>query len=195
VKRGLPSKRLVLVAGAVAATLAVVGAMAGYLALGARPARAAQPQYVGRVSDSNAFIGFNKDGRKIQAYVCDGMHGRVSVQEWFTGLVPGDTFDLTSKGRTRLTGVLTSDAVSGKFITADRKEHSYTASLATGDAGLIRIETIHYGRNLVAGWIQLADGEQRGTPLAYALACGCYSGHRWCRNAYGVWHDFGAGSC
>src|SRR5437588_147 len=98
-------------------------------------------------------------------------------------------------GRKRLVVIGGVVALAIVGATAGRKEYAYTARPATGDAGLIRIERIHYGRNLVAGWIQLADGEQRGTQLAYVLTCGCYSGHRWCSNAYGVWHDFGPGSC
>ncbi|MFY9577906.1 MAG: hypothetical protein WAQ33_01145 [Gaiellaceae bacterium] len=188
-------KRLVVIAGVVASTLAIGGAAAGYLFLGSRTAQAAPPQYVGRVSNSNAFIGFTKDGRRIQAYVCDGTQGHISIHEWFNGLAFGDTFDLTSKGSMRVTGVLAGDSISGRFTTVDRKEYGYTASLATGDAGLIRIEGIHYGKNWVAGWIQLPDGEQRGPAIAYVYDCGCYAARKWCRNAYGVWHDFGPGSC
>jgi len=186
-------KRLAVIAGAVA--LAILGSTAGYLLVGSRTASAAPPQYVGRVFDSNAFIGINKNGRKIQAYVCDGTHGHISIHEWFNGLAFGDAFDLTSKGRMRLTGVLTRDSISGTFVATNQKVHGYTANLATGDAGLIRMEGIHYGRNWVGGWIQLPNGEQRGPALAYVYDCGCYYARKWCRNAYGVWHDFGPGSC
>jgi hypothetical protein len=185
---------LVGLAGVAATTLAI-GVGTGYFFLRSPAAHAAPPQYVGRVAHSNAFIGINKDGRAIQAYVCDGTKGRMSIHEWFNGLASGDTFDLTSKGRTRVTGVVNGDAISGKFITPDQKKYAYTASLAIGDAGLIRMEQTLYGKNSVGGWIQLADGEQRGAPLAYTLYCGCYSGRKWCRNAYGVWHDFGPGTC
>jgi hypothetical protein len=155
-----------------------------------------QAQFVGRVAGTDAFIGINKDGQAITAYVCDGTQGHISIQEWFNGTASNNAFDLTSKGGMRVTGVLHGNSIVGMFITADGKEHHYDAVLASGgDAGLIRIEEIRDGALWVGGWIQLSDGEQRGPPLAYALNCGCYAAHKWCMNAYGVWHDFGPGTC
>ena len=82
-------------------------------------------------------------------------------------------------------GVLTGDSFTGLFVTRDGQEYGDTASLATRDAGLIRIEQIHDGQDWVGGRIQLPDGEKRGPAITYNLQCGCYAGHKWCQNAYG----------
>ena len=187
------SKRSVAV---IVAASGIVVVIAGCSVLSSPEPPLDQAQFVGRVSGTDAFIGVNKDGQAITAYVCDGTQGHISIQEWFKGSASSNAFDLTSKGGMRVTGVLHGNSIVGKFIAADGKEHHYDAVLARGgDAGLIRIEEIRDGALWVGGWIQLSDGEQRGTQFSYSLNCGCYVGHKWCMNAYGVWHDFGPGSC
>ena len=186
-------KRLAVIAGAVA--LAILGSTAGYLLVGSRTASAAPPQYVGRVFDSNAFIGINKNGRKIQAYVCDGTHGHISIHEWFTGLALHLICNAADALRCyrHACGRMCLDDLSGMNELDGMMFLDYAGHLFA-NAG-VTLEGIHYGRNWVGGWIQLPNGEQRGPALAYVYDCGCYSARKWCRNAYGVWHDFGPGSC
>ena len=59
-------KRFVVITGAAASALVIVVAIASYLFLGSRAQPRDPPQYVGRVSGTDAFFGINKAGQNIR---------------------------------------------------------------------------------------------------------------------------------
>lgn len=151
--------------------------------------------FVGRVGDSEIFVGMYVDDRSILAYACDGLPGTRpwTIREWISGSLRSRRFDLvsgqgleTSKGDVRLTGVLDGDAVRGFLTLASGSRLPYTAGLAGPDAGLIRVEKeVAPGKVLVEGWIQLPNGEVRGI----LSDCACSADHdRWCKNDRGTWY-------
>ena len=110
---------------------------------------------VGRVADSDAFAAVVSNGGQIVAYVCDSK----DLTAAFRGEQDGDKFDLESGGG-RLQGELSDGGASGTFTSAEGKKYDFSTEKASGEAGFYAGRD---GDKTWAGWIVLADGQQRGS--------------------------------
>jgi hypothetical protein len=129
-------------------------------------ASTATQSYVGRAAGSEAFVGVVVDGKRVLAYVCDGVPGdpvgtTPTVQAWFNGTSDGSSVDV-SQPAGRLQLQLTDAAMTGTLTLAGGRTLAVTGQPTTGDAGLYRAEAAASGGQAVAGWILAADGGQRG---------------------------------
>jgi len=145
--------------------------------LGADTASAAT--FVGRVKSSDTYIAVLKDGRKIGGYLCDdGNISRWIEYHWLRDgvapLVAGTTGE-------RLGSVRVAGKSATGTVAINGEKRSFRAKLTRKeDGGLHFAIGKQPGRLLVAGWILLPDGTQRGavsrlntqtlSPLATASA-------------------------
>lgn len=115
--------------------------------------------FAGKVDGSDAFISIvvHTNG-EVTAYVCDS----VTISEWFSGSADGSSLDLTNGNGAHLSADLSADSVQGTFTPAGGSALTFTTSAVTHPAGLYRGEDTVDGVDLVAGWIVLPDGDQRG---------------------------------
>lgn len=114
---------------------------------------------VGMVEGTDAFIALvPQENNSLVAYICDGQ----TISAWFRGERNGNEVDLTATSGAQLQANLDGDAAAGTIILADGQSHTFTASLASGEAGLYRAEAAFEGSDYVGGWIVLNDGSQRG---------------------------------
>ncbi len=115
--------------------------------------------FVGKVDGSDAFISvvLHTDGA-VTAYVCDS----AAISEWFKSNVTGSSLDLTNANGAHLTADLAPDSFNGTFSPAGGSALNFSVSAADQPAGLYRGEDTVDGVDLVAGWIVLPDGDQRG---------------------------------
>jgi hypothetical protein len=95
--------------------------------------------------------------RQVRVYLCDS--DQVSV--WLSGEMSGDAVTLAVED-SRVELVTTEDSVSGTVILAGGQPQPFTAVPAGGEAGLYRAEETFDEGHVVAGWIVLHDGSQRG---------------------------------
>jgi hypothetical protein len=95
--------------------------------------------------------------KQVRVYLCDS--DQVSV--WLSGEMTGDAVTLAVED-TRVELVTTEDSVSGTVILAGGQPQPFTAVPAGGEAGLYRAEKTFDEGHVVAGWIVLHDGSQRG---------------------------------
>lgn len=115
--------------------------------------------FVGTVADTDAYIAIApQENNNIIAYVCDGQ----TISVWFRGERNENNLDLTATNGARLQASLEPETATGSVTLADGQTHSFTATLASGEAGLYRAEETIDGNNFVGGWILLSDGNQRG---------------------------------
>jgi hypothetical protein len=78
--------------------------------------------------------------RAIRAYICDSDSSRAGDSEWFTGIITGDTFNLTSRsGRAFIQGQLTEDAATGTVTLADGRVLTFSAEPAQAGGGLFEV--------------------------------------------------------
>jgi hypothetical protein len=114
---------------------------------------------VGTLEGTDAYVGLvaAADGA-VMVYVCDGD----TISEWFRGDATGDSVSLTSSGGATLRATLADRTAAGSVTLADGTEHSFSLSLAAGDAGLYRSREETADGSGVGGWIVLADGSARG---------------------------------
>jgi len=128
------------------------------------PSSSQPANYAVQLPNSEAFVGIAITGQDIVAYVCDGTDtSTATVSEWFKGSLSGNSFDLTSNSGARLSGTLSTGAIEGAFSLANGESLAFRASQVGNEAGLFRSEETFDGNNYVAGWIILADGQQRGS--------------------------------
>lgn len=114
---------------------------------------------VGTVAGTDAFIALvPQENNGLVAYICDGQ----TISVWFRGERNGNEVDLTAANGAQLQASLESDAAAGTITLANGQSHSFTVSLASGEAGLYRAEEAFEGSDYVGGWIVLNDGSQRG---------------------------------
>lgn len=156
-------------------------ALAGLPAVaGAEPASAGPPPrattatagdqvFVGRVAGSRAHIGLSLKEGQLIAYLCDGdapRNRRQTVSEWFRGAVAGQAIQLRSRRGARLTARLVGDRIVGTVRLAGGRGLSFVAQRARG-TGRFLIGALPFTRSgrLVAGWIRLPGGAERGTYL------------------------------
>jgi hypothetical protein len=143
--------------------------------------------YGGRLSDSNAYIGLSMLHDQVLAYVCDGdsAHNRPqTIGAWFRGRAHSGAMLLTSREGARLSARILPHAISGTVTLADGKTRRFTARLAHGQirflfathparARATRTPGLPRDGTLVAGWIRLADGSERGTRAATFAPASC----------------------
>lgn len=151
-----------------AATL-VVAAMTSLAACGddggddskrQRPAATADT-FIGTVSGTRAYIALVVQGERFAGYACDGRETSI----WLDRVkVAGGRAELRTRDGKRLgEGTVTRRTVSGR-ITLAGAPHAFTATRATGRAGLYRRVSGTRGRPgyRESGWIVLSDGSVRG---------------------------------
>ena len=114
---------------------------------------------VGRVRGSDAFIAVVTDGSRAVAYLCDGKF----VGQRFEGTVERGRIELASRDGERLVATLTPGAVRGSVRLARGKPLAFRAVRAKGPAGYYRAARKVGGSTVTAGWVVLANGDQRGT--------------------------------
>ena len=122
-------------------------------------------RFAGRVEGTEALIALVYEGDTVNGYLCDGNEGKGELSEWFVTSATGDTkaFVATSRNGIKISGTTGSDGIKGTVTLKDGSEKSFSAAPAKDDAGLYRASAKDGdGRSLLAGWILLADGTQRG---------------------------------
>ncbi|MCI0397949.1 MAG: hypothetical protein L0332_16670 [Chloroflexi bacterium] len=129
------------------------------VACGQAPSATPAGSFVGTVADTDAYIAIvPQENNNIIAYVCDGQ----TISVWFRGERNENSLDLTATNGARLQASLETETATGNVTLVDGQVHSFTATLASGEAGLYRAEEAIDGNNFVGGWILLNDGSQRG---------------------------------
>ncbi len=115
--------------------------------------------FVGEIAGTSLFIGLTAQGGQVFAYVCDG----VRVGEWFKGSLAADSkLDLSSMSGSRLTAQIAGGVASGNLKLSQGGEYSLAMTPASGEAGLYRATRRTPNANVVAGWVVLSSGLQRG---------------------------------
>lgn len=126
---------------------------------GSSAARAAT--FVGRVQGSDAYIAVLKDGRKIGGYLCDnGTLSRWIEYRWLRNGVAPLSVGTTGErlGSVRIAG----RSATGTVLIAGQKRRFRATLTRKEDGGLHFAIGKQPGSLLVAGWILLPDGSQRG---------------------------------
>lgn len=120
--------------------------------------------FVGEVNDQ-LFIGVavedpnSSDGeaRTVAVYLCDSR----GVSKWLFEDVTGKRTTLDA-GNTTVELALSNQRVTGTVSMADNSPQSFSARLASGEAGLYRVAYRQGGIDFSIDWIILADGRMRG---------------------------------
>jgi hypothetical protein len=118
--------------------------------------------FVGQVQDSQAFIGFQVSDSQVRVFVCDGTKTSISYWHWFTGQFVNGSVEVTAPDGEKLSAQLADNVITGTVTLGDKKPHDFTATSASGTAGLIRTEFTIDGVDYVGGWVSLSDGQVRG---------------------------------
>ncbi len=158
------------------------------------PIASIQGDFVGRVTstddtqkpeiryDTNLFIGFVTDGKKILGCLTDGSPQNATLFFWFIGEIHNGEADLqstpaspdTNAGPEATHVTLASDAIIGTMLLSRAADDltvfpnqyplSFHASLvpSTGNAGVYRAKTLFNNDTYTSGWIVLPDNQQRG---------------------------------
>jgi hypothetical protein len=120
--------------------------------------QAAVGSFVGLLEETDAYVAIISDGENLVGYVSDGK----TVSTWFKGDVDGASANLTARTEQELGEVeFLGDTADGE-IEIDDEQHSFSAELAVGDAGLYRAAEEDGERTVEVGWVMLNDGSQRG---------------------------------
>ena len=144
----------------VAAVVALVGGL-GLVACGGGSSAPKAGSYVGKVAGTDAYIALVTKGGKVAGYVCDG--AKVSV--WLPAAsVSGHAATLANRRGARAGTARWSGSAASGTVSIDGVAHAFSATLATGDAGLYRAVhgTPGQAGAVEVGWVVLADGTQRG---------------------------------
>lgn len=117
--------------------------------------------YVGEVTDA-LFVGVAfpegvGPGQPVSVYPCDDEHG-----EWLTGELDADGAVSIEGEEVVVDLQLDGDDVSGTVAWRGGDPESFTATEATGDAGLYTAAATFDEVDHSAGWVVLPDGRQRG---------------------------------
>jgi hypothetical protein len=152
-------------------------APAGAQATASGSARAKEKVYVGKVSKTRAHIGFSIVGRHVIVYVCDGSDRPPrahKVSSWFRGRFKGKTIKLKGKQDQSLSVRIGRRSIGGtvKVRNGEKlKSYRFTARRARRKARFlyaIQPPTKRQTGRLVAGWIRLANGSERGSRVTPA---------------------------
>lgn len=142
-------------------TVASIVTAAVVLGAGPSAGTAKGATFVGRVQGSDAYIAVLKDGRKIGGYLCDnGTTSRWIEYRWLRNgvapLVVGTSGERL--GSVRIRG----RSATGTVLVGGQKRRFRATLTRKQDGGLHFAIGKQPDRLLVAGWILLADGSQRG---------------------------------
>jgi hypothetical protein len=125
---------------------------------GGTPEGAAVGSFVGLLEGTDAHIAIVSDGEQLAGYVCDSK----DISIWFQGDVGGTSADVKARTEQDLGEVdFLGDTADGE-IEIDGEQHSFSAELAVGDAGLYRAFKENGEGTVEVGWVLLNDGSQRG---------------------------------
>lgn len=115
--------------------------------------------FVGKVANSNAFVAVVTAQGKAIAYICDGE----TITQWYRGKLKADgTLETTSTTEaSKINARINASGVTGKIELAGRTLE-FSATPATGNAGLYRSEDTFDNAKYLGGWAVLSDTEQRG---------------------------------
>ena len=156
-----PKRRPVLI-GALIMLLAACGSTsssATHAASSATPAATAAALVKGEfVGDAGhlAGIGLSINGRQVTAYLCNGSHQHVSLEQWFTGPVISTGIDITNAHGTHLVATVSAQAITGTVTLKDGRSSPFTARLIPDPGngyGLFRSEETFNGVRYLGGWI------------------------------------------
>ena len=119
--------------------------------------------FVGKVSETNAFIALVIASDEGIVYVCNGEE---EIAEWFRGhLNDPQNVTLANSAGAEITAQFKGDSFEGNVTLRDKRRLSFTAAPNKDkDAGIYRV----YGEQaeqdeIVAGWILDSDGDERGS--------------------------------
>ncbi|MCA1692985.1 MAG: hypothetical protein LC733_12605 [Actinobacteria bacterium] len=144
------------------------------------------PSFVGRLGDSDAFIGVGlaAGGAQIIAYVSDGdpeeAGRRGATSEWFVGGALGDDIDLTSRNGARLQVRIEGDVARGSVTFpgpgsaagAGGISFEFSAERARGEEGGLYREEASVGPvSYLVGWVVLNNGDERGSSYPPVIRC------------------------
>lgn len=111
--------------------------------------------FAGKTSDVNLFAAVVTHATGVEAYFCDGVR-----DFWFRGLASDATIEMTEAGGAKLSIDIANDIVVGQLTVGD-KVTPFELPKATPNA-LFRADTQVGKQRVLAGWIVLPSGEQRG---------------------------------
>jgi hypothetical protein len=144
-----------------AAILLVLVAGLGLVGCGGGSAAPKDGSYVGKLAGTDAYIALVTGSGKVAGYICDS----ANVSIWIpAATLSGNTANLVSRKGVALGPVTWSGSTASGAVTIDGTSHAFTATLATGDAGLYRAVQGTPGEAgaIEVGWVVLPDGSQRG---------------------------------
>jgi hypothetical protein len=123
--------------------------------------------FVGKVSESDAYIALISDGKEMQGYVAaDAWWGNWSQR---APVNDGRARLLSRRGFLLADVLVSGDGASGNVL-MDGQSLAFEAERAKGDAGLYRATLGDVGADgsFEVGWVVLNDGSQRGTVTTYS---------------------------
>lgn len=126
--------------------------------------------FVGPVQNSNAFIGIVSNGSQVIAYVCDGTDQGATLWGWFDGPLTSPQTQLASSNGLGLLLDTSGTTPHGQVVTRTGDRLDFQTEVATGAAGVWEAQAIIDGAAVLAGWVLLNDGQQRGIAAAAGQA-------------------------
>lgn len=123
------------------------------------PVVGAVGSWAGTIADTNAFVAVVSDGRQVMAYVCDSNE----VGQWFRADLTGNEVTAFNAEGWALQLRLDAKAVTGSVSTPDDESVAFDLPATSGEASLYRAREELEDSTLLAGWIVLPDGQQRGS--------------------------------
>lgn len=111
--------------------------------------------FAGKTSDANVFAAVVTHAAGVEAYFCDGTR-----DFWFRGLASDSTIEMSDASGAKLSVDIARDIVAGQ-LTVDGVVTPFELPKSTPEA-LFRADTQVGGQRVLAGWIVLPSGEQRG---------------------------------
>lgn len=121
--------------------------------------------FVGTVEGTDAAIAVVMDGRTVLAYVCDGTPAGLATWGWFVGDHTDQHLELVATNGAVLLLDLAGEAPAGTLITRTGARHGFATEPARLPAGLWRAQGLVNGEPVLAAWVVLNDGSQRGAQL------------------------------
>lgn len=119
--------------------------------------------YVGTVSDSDAYVALNSDGTEVGGYLSDGQE--LSIWLATSDINDGRAELVARRDGARLGEVILGPQGASGTVEIAGLEHPFSASPATGEAGLYRKVrgTPSEPGFEETGWIVLSDGSEKGS--------------------------------
>jgi hypothetical protein len=132
--------------------------------------------FVGKVSDTDAFIAIVERDGTVEVYVCDGTPTTVSIAQWFRGTLKGTALNAEGDDGSKLTGTRNGSSLTGS-VTLNGVQRTFTTSETNGtEAGLwvAHTDLLENGEvtresllgSTLNGWIVLPDGSQHGAAVS-----------------------------